>query len=335
MWQYIVRQLLQRLLILFIISFLAFIILGQMDDPAQLLKTMNPLITQTEIDAYIKQQGLDKPIVIRYFYWVKNALLYQDFGISRQYYTPTFELLMQRIPNTIYLQAIILLIIVLISLPLGIFSAVKQYSTFDYIFTFLAFTGAAIPAFWFALMLIILFGVLPSPGYRLPFTGMFSDKVVVKGVEMSYEAAPLYAKFVDRVKHLVLPVLSGSIVSLAGLTRYTRSALLEVIRQDYVRTARAKGLPERKVIFSHALRNAMIPIATILIQSIPGLFAGSIIIEQIFGWPGMGKLTFDAVMNNDYTLAMTSIMFLSFLTVIFTLIADISYAFLDPRITYR
>jgi len=156
MWQYIVRQLLQRLLILFIISFLAFIILGQMDDPVQLLKTMNPMITQTEINEYIKQQGLDKPIVVRYFYWLKNALLHQDFGISRQYYTPTFELLMQRIPNTIYLQAIVLLIIVLISLPLGIFSAVKQYSTFDYIFTFLAFTGAAIPVFWFALMLIII-----------------------------------------------------------------------------------------------------------------------------------------------------------------------------------
>lgn len=335
MWQYIVRQLLQRLLILFIISFLAFIILGQMGDPVQLLKTVNPLITQEEIDDYIKQQGLDKPIVVRYFYWLKNALLYQDFGISRQYYTPTFQLLMERIPNTVYLQTIIFIIIILIALPIGIFSAVKQYSTFDYVFTFLAFVGHSIPYFWFALVLIILFGVLPPPHLRLPFTGMFSDKVIVNGEVMSYEAAPLFAKFVDRVKHLILPVISGSIVSLAGLTRYSRSALLEVIRQDYIRTARAKGLPENKVIFSHALRNAMIPIATILIQSIPGLLAGSLIMEQIFGWPGMGKLTYDAVMNNDYPLAMTSIMFFSFLTVIFTLIADISYAFLDPRITYR
>lgn len=334
MWQYIVKQLLQRLLILFIISFLVFITLGQMGDPVDVLKSTNPLITQAQIDEYKKQQGLDKPIVIRYFYWLNNAL-HGDFGISRQYYTPTFELIMQRIPNTVYLQAIILLIIVLISLPLGIFSAVNQYSTFDYIFTFLAFTGAAIPYFWFALVLIIIFGVLPPPGYRLPFTGMFSDTVVVGGKVVPYQAAPLFIKFVDRIKHLVLPVISGSIVSLSGLTRYTRSALLEVIRQDYVRTARAKGLPERRVIYTHALRNAMIPIATILIQSIPGLLAGSVIMEQIFGWPGMGKLTYDAIMNNDYTLAMTCIMFFSFLTVIFTLIADISYAFLDPRITYR
>jgi len=334
MWQYIVRQLLQRILILFIISFLAFILLGQMDDPVQLLKTINPMITQTEINAYIRQQGLDKPIYLRYFYWLRNAL-HGDFGTSRQYYTPTFKLLMQRIPNTIYLQAIILIIIILVAIPIGIYSAVHQYSKFDYIFTFLAFAGAAIPYFWFALLLIILFGVLPPPGLRLPFTGMMSDTVVVNGSIVPYESAPLFTKFVDRLKHLILPVLSGSIVSLAGLIRYSRSALLEVIRQDYVRTARAKGLPERKVIYIHALRNAMIPIATILIQSIPGLFAGALIMEQIFGWPGMGKLTFDAVMNNDYTLAMTSIMFLSFLTVIFTLIADISYAFLDPRIAYR
>ena len=334
MWQYVVKQIFQRIFILFVISFLAFIILGQMADPVEILKTQNPHITQVEINEYKIRQGLNKPPVIRYFYWLKNVVMHGDFGTSRQYYIPNMRLLFQRIPNSIYLNAIIFLVVLIIALPLGVFSAIKQYSTFDYVFTFLAFTGAAIPGFWFGLLLILAFGVFPKPGYRLPFTGMYSDTINYGGKIFSYASAPGFAQFLDRLKHLILPVMTGSI-HLAGLTRFTRSAFLEVIRQDYIRTARAKGLPENKVIFTHALRNAMIPMATILIQSIPGLFGGSVILEQIFGWPGIGKLTYEALMANDYTLSMAAIIFFSTLTVLFTLIADISYAFLDPRITYR
>jgi peptide/nickel transport system permease protein len=334
MWTYIARQLVQRVFLLFLISFIAFTLLGSMGNPVDMMKSMNPNITQREIDLYKRQQGLDKHITLRYFYWLRDAVQ-GDFGISMQYRRPAAELLFSRIPNTIYMQAIILIFIFSVAIPLGIFSAIHQYSKMDYLLTFMAFTGSAMPTFWFALLMILAFGVLPKPGYRLPFTGMYSDSLVVGGQSMPYDQAPLYARFFNRIRHLILPVFSVSLISLTGLLRYTRSAMLEVIRQDYVRTARAKGLTERKVIYKHALRNAMIPIATIMIQSIPSLFAGSLIIEQIFGWPGVGKLIFDAVMANDFILAMTAIIFLSSLTVLFTLITDISYAFLDPRITYR
>lgn len=334
MWQYIVRQSFQRLVILIIISFLAFLVLTLVGDPVEILKSMNPHITQKQIDVYKKQQGLDKPPLIRYFIWARNVLK-GDFGISRAYKQPVFPLLISRIPNTMYMQAVIMVIIILLSIPLGIFSATHQYSSFDYILTFLAFTGNALPTFWFGLLLILAFGVMPAKEFRLPFTGMYSDSVVVNGSVVPYDVAPWYIKLLDRIKHMILPVMTVSLLSLAGLMRYTRSAMLEVVRQDYVRTARAKGLKEKTVIYVHALRNAIIPIATILIQSIPGLFAGSLIIEQLFGWPGVGKMVYEAVMSNDYPLAMMNIMFLSFLTVVFTLITDISYAFLDPRITYR
>lgn len=334
MWTYIARQLVQRVFLLFLISFIAFTLLGSMGNPVDILKSTNPNITQREIDIYKQRQGLDKHITLRYFYWLRNATK-GDFGISIQYRRPAAQLLFSRIPNTIYMQAIIMLFIFSVAIPLGIFSAIHQYSKMDYVLTFMAFTGSAMPTFWFALLMILAFGVLPKPGYRLPFTGMYSDSLVVGGQSMPYDQAPLYAKFINRIRHLILPVFSVSLISLTGLLRYTRSAMLEVVRQDYVRTARAKGLTEHKVIYKHALRNAMIPIATIMIQSIPSLFAGSLIIEQIFGWPGVGKLIFDAVMANDFILAMTAIIFLSSLTVLFTLITDISYAFLDPRITYR
>jgi len=334
MWQYIVRQSFQRLVILIIISFLAFLVLTLVGDPVEILKSMNPHITQKQIDIYKHQQGLDKPPLIRYFIWARNVLK-GDFGISRAYKQPVFPLLISRIPNTMYMQAVIMVIIILLSIPLGIFSATHQYSSFDYILTFLAFTGNALPTFWFGLLLILAFGVMPAKEFRLPFTGMYSDSVVVNGSVVPYDVAPWYIKLLDRIKHMILPVMTVSLLSLAGLMRYTRSAMLEVVKQDYVRTARAKGLKEKTVIYVHALRNAIIPIATILIQSIPGLFAGSLIIEQLFGWPGVGKMVYEAVMSNDYPLAMMNIMFLSFLTVVFTLITDISYAFLDPRITYR
>lgn len=334
MWTYIARQFLQRVLLLFIISFIAYNLFGSMSNPVDMLISMNPNITQREVDMYKQRMGLDKPVPVRYFYWLRDALK-GDFGRSIQYRRPAVDLLFSRIPNTIYMQAVVLLFIVCTAIPLGIFSAMHQYSKMDYVLTFMVFTGAAMPTFWFALLMILAFGVLPPPGFRLPFTGMYSDTLSVAGRLMPYDQAPLYAKFLNRIRHLILPVLSVSLISLTGLLRYTRSAMLEVVRQDYVRTARAKGLKERKVIYKHALRNAMIPIATILIQSIPGLFAGSLVIEQLFGWPGVGKLVFDAVMASDHNLAMLALIFMSSLTMLFTLITDISYAFLDPRITYR
>jgi len=334
MWQYIVKQLFQRFFILIIISFIAFMFLNTMSDPVEILKSINPNIHQREIDIYLRNQGFNRPPVIRYFYWAKNVLR-GDFGKSRAYKTDVFPLLMRRIPNTLYMSLVIWCIIILVAIPLGIFSATHQYSIFDYTLTFLAFTGNALPTFWFGLLMILWFGVLPPKGYRLPFTGMYSDTVTYNGQIIPYDLAPWFVKLGDRIKHMILPVFTVSLLGLTGLLRYTRSAMLEVIRQDYIRTARAKGLKEKTVIYYHALRNAMIPIATILIQSIPGLFAGALIVEQLYGWPGIGKMVFDAVMTKDYPLAMMDIMFLSFLTVIFTLITDISYAFLDPRISYR
>lgn len=267
-----------------------------------------------------------------------RGVLFGDFGNSWRLNRdrPVTDLLLSRLPNTLQLGGLSILFALILGIPLGIYSAVHQYSRFDYIFTTLAFLGSSMPTFFFGIMMILFFSILPRmnglpylpPGsaeavrdYIIPMFG--NDVVITAG------------STVDRILHLILPVSVLTIISVAGWSRYIRSSMLEVLRQDYVRTARAKGLVERVVIFKHTLRNALIPFATIIVFTLPGIFGGAIITETIFSWPGMGRLYFLALGDYDYPVAMSILFITAVLTVTATLIRDILYTLLDPRIRYK
>lgn len=267
-----------------------------------------------------------------------RGVLFGDFGNSWRLNRdrPVTDLLLSRLPNTLQLGGLSILLALILGIPLGIYSAIYQYSRFDYIFTTLAFLGSSMPTFFFGIMMILFFSILPRlnglpylpPGsaeavrdYIIP---MFGNDVVIKA-----------GSTLDRVLHLILPVSVLTIISVAGWSRYIRSSMLEVLRQDYVRTARAKGLIERVVIFKHTLRNALIPFATIIVFTLPGIFGGAIITETIFSWPGMGRLYFLALGDYDYPVAMSILFITAVLTVTATLIRDILYTLLDPRIRYK
>jgi peptide/nickel transport system permease protein len=241
-------------------------------------------------------------------------------------------------PATVELQVISLSLSLLIGIPLGIYSAVRQYSRFDYIFTTLAFIGSSMPTFFFGLLFILAFSVLPNMwSERWPW--LISLPPGLQNAVRPYEIATwlptIYPNtLADRILHLLMPVLVLTIVNVSAWSRFLRSSMLEVLRQDYVRTARAKGLREAVVINKHALRNALIPFVTIIVLTLPGIFAGAILTETVFAWPGMGRLFNDALQRSDYNVALAFIYFITLLTVISTLLGDILYAVVDPRIRY-
>lgn len=287
-----------------------------------------------ELDADIKPEdiarikanmGLDKPVWMQYLIWVGlmpnnqgefSGLLEGDLGISYIDQTSVTKNILDRLPNTLLLSVTSLVISLGLALPLGVWSAVKQYSTFDNVSTVLSTAGVSIPSFWFGLIAILLFSVELR---WLPSGGMYT-----LGKEKSFS---------DLLKHLIMPASILSILSVAGWNRYIRASMLEVIRQDYVRTARAKGLQERVVIVGHTLRNALIPVATLLGLSLPGLVGGSLITETIFGWPGMGRLAFHAATKRDYPIIMGTLVMSTVLVILGNLLADAAYGFLDPRVT--
>jgi peptide/nickel transport system permease protein len=261
-----------------------------------------------------------------------RGILLGDFGLSWRILRdrPVSDLLLSRLPKTIQLIGLSTVISLLIAVPLGVYSAVRQYSRFDYIFTTLAFMGSAMPVFFFGLLMIILFSLLPKEA-GLPY--------VPSGLSESVRdyTIPLIGQveaggFKDRVLHLILPTAVLTLINISLYSRFVRASMLEVMRQDYVRTARAKGLGERMVIMKHALRNALIPFITIVVFTIPGLFAGAIITESIFAWPGMGRLYLLALGDFDYPVAMAIFFILAVLTVISTLLRDFLYTLADPRI---
>ncbi len=273
---------------------------------------------------------------------IKNSrgILFGDFGKSTvvQPGQPVWDLLMSRLWATVQLQVIALGLALLIGIPLGIYSAVKQYSRFDYTFTTAAFIGSSMPTFFFGLLFILLFSVLPSLGQgRFPW--LLALPSGLQQAVRPYEIASWLpsiqpGSFVDLFLHLVMPVTVLTIINVSFWSRFLRSSMLEVLRQDYVRTARAKGLRERLVINKHALRNALIPFITVLVLTIPGLFAGAILTETVFAWPGMGRLFNDALQRSDYNIALAFIYVTTILTVFATLLGDILYAVVDPRIRY-
>jgi peptide/nickel transport system permease protein len=285
------------------------------------LLTSNPRITAETIKKLERIYGMDKPLLVRYFYWLK-AFAMGQWGYSREYHDSVIFLIRTRMSVTLSLMGLSFLISVAVAIPVGVYSALKQYSFLDYIATGLAFFGLAMPVFWFGLMLMLLFGVklgwLPIGGYSTQ--GM--------------DTANIFMRFLDHLKYLIMPAIVLGLQGMASWTRYTRSSLLEVLRMDYVRTARAKGLPERKVIYKHALRNALIPVITLLMLSIPQLFGGAVLTETVFSMFGVGRLLYTAIITSDTFLSMGTLMVLAILVVVFNFAADLLYAIADPRIRY-
>jgi peptide/nickel transport system permease protein len=266
-----------------------------------------------------KLYGLDKPLHIQYFDWLKRFVKL-DFGKSFVDGRKVIDKIIERIPITLTINILSLMLIFIIALPIGILSATKQYSIFDKLSTIFVFIGFSTPTFWLALLLMILFGVNMG---LLPISG-------IQSIDTSEMAT--FDRLWDWIKHLILPVGISAFGGIAGLSRYSRSSMLEVIRQDYIRTAKAKGLQEKKVIFRHAFRNALMPIVTILGLSVPGLIGGGVIFETIFAIPGMGQLFYSSTMSRDYPTIMGILVIGAILTLFGNLIADISYAFVDPRV---
>ena len=321
MFRYILKRLLLMVPLLVGITIVCFAVIHLAPgSPTDLQTDLNPRVSAEAKARLQSMYDLDKPIYKQYLLWV-GRLATLDLGQSFSTdHRPVIDKIAERIPITIIINVLSMILIILIAIPIGVLSAVRQNSLFDKITAVIVFIGFAVPTFWLALLLMILFGV--DLGW-LPISGIRS---------LNYEYLPPFAAFVDLLKHLILPVLLSAFGGLAGLSRYMRSNMLEVIRQDYITTARAKGLSERVVIYKHALRNALLPVITILGLSIPGLIGGSVIFETIFAIPGMGQLFYMSVMSRDYPVVMGILFIGAVLTLIGNLVADISYAVADPRI---
>ncbi|MFN7253310.1 MAG: ABC transporter permease [Anaerobacillus sp.] len=315
MTTYIIRRLIMMIPILFGISVISFAIMyAAPGKPA--IMNLDPDISVEDRERQMAKLGLNDPPHVQYINWMGNVLK-GDFGTSFTKKQPVKDMILDRLPNTLILMLFSTILAVIIAIPFGVLSATKQYSKLDYGVTVTSFLGLATPNFWLGLMLIMLFSV------QLGWTPV--GGVSTLGADFS---------LLDRLHHLILPAIVLATADMAGLTRYTRSSMLEVINQDYIRTARSKGFRERKVIYKHGLRNGLIPIITIFGLMLPTFIGGSVIVETLFSWPGIGKLFIDATFERDYPVIMAITMFGAVLTVLGNLIADILYAVLDPRIEY-
>ena len=322
MTQYIIRRILQALPLLIVISFTVFILMNLIPGGPLAAYENNPNITPEDLARLKTELGLDAPIHVRYWKWF-TAVVTGDWGISQVTRRPALSEIADKLPNTLYLSLVAFFLALSISIPIGIISATRQYSLFDHLMTTVAFIGQAMPVFWFGLVLIIVFNATlkhPEGGPLLPGGGMFTI-----GAPFSIE---------DRLTHLILPAGVLTFFSLGTHIRYMRAGMLDVLHQDYIRTAYAKGLKERAVLMKHALKNSVLPLVTIIGLEIPGLFAGALITETIFSWPGMGRLFFTSIERGDYAVMMGVLMMSATLIVTFGLITDIVYAFLDPRIRF-
>jgi peptide/nickel transport system permease protein len=282
--------------------------------------TMDPKISPKIIEQMMKNYDLDKPVYQQYFLWIKKLFTGKLFSFKDG--RPVLDKIWERIGNTLLLNLVATVIIFCLAIPLGVFSARKQYSMMDRLTTFGVFLGLSIPGFWLAYLVIL--GTVEFFGY--PVLGMRS--FVTEG----FGTAEIV---LDRIWHLLLPALIMAIHGMAGLSRYTRSSMLEVIRQDYIRTAKAKGVPEETVYYRHGLRNALLPIITLFGFLIPGLIGGSIIMESVFAWPGIGRLAYQAVLARDYPVVMTINTITAVLVLLGNFIADLLYGVVDPRIRYQ
>ena len=340
MTRYIIRRFLQAIPLLFLISLILFLLTKNIGDPLATLGGRKPT-RAADRERLTRQMGLDKPDLVQYVYWLigndwtkvdldgdgvgetpgtRKGVIRGDFGVSTVNRRPALDLIAERLPNTLLLMIPAEVLIVSLSLVIGIYSSLRQYSFIDNLITSLSFVGYSMPVFWLALMLMYIFAVnfkawgLPY----LPTVGMFE---------------PETGKTVGQViQHMILPLATLTIISVAGYSRFVRATMLEVINKDYIRTATAKGLPRPMVIYGHALKNAALPLVTIVGLDLPLLLAGAVVTETIFAWPGMGRLFIDHTDRADIAVVMGILMMISVAVVVFQIITDIIYAYLDPRI---
>lgn len=312
MVRYMVRRLLQSVVLLFIVSIVTFLLIHSAPGGPQLLA--NPDLTREEVETMTENLGLNDPLPVQYIKWLRNVLS-GDLGTSYNTVEPVSKLLRDRLPNTLLLTGLALAISVVIAIPLGVISATRRNSMIDRIIAGFSFLGISVPVFWLAIMLIILFAVRWE---LLPAGGMYT-----LGGDRNLP---------DLMKHMLLPLTVVVTANLAALVRYTRSGMITVLNEDYIRTARAKGLASRTVIFGHALRNALIPVITVVAVSIPRAVSGAAITETVFSWPGMGRLAVNAANTRDYPVVLGATVIIAVVVVLSNLLADILYAVVDPRI---
>jgi peptide/nickel transport system permease protein len=316
MTRFILRRLVQAALVLAIMSFIIYALIGLMPgDPIDLMIASDPHLSAADAVRLKALYGLDRPLFERYLAWAQAALA-GDFGYSRLYVKPALAVLAPRLGNTAVLMGASFALTLAIALPLGIAAARRPGSAFDAVVNLLGFAGISVPSFWLALMLILVFavalGLLPAGGIATIGDG----------------------SILDRLRHLALPVATLTLASVGGHMRYMRGAMIETLQQDYIRTARAKGAGELGVLLHHALRNALIPVITVVALSFGSLFSGALVTETMFAYPGMGKLIYDSVLGNDFNLALAGLLLATLTTLLANLAADIAYAAADPRITY-
>jgi len=345
MTTFIIRRLIQTIALLLILSILLFALVN-LAPGGPLSAYGGRRIRPEKIDILKRQFGLDKPLYLQYIYWLagndwtqvdsdgngipdepgtRKGILRGDFGFSYRTREPVLKEIGLRLPNTITLMGFTMLTSLLIAIPLGIYSALKQYSFFDLIATTFSFAGQAIPEFWLGLLLIIIFyATLKNPWTGEPLLPAGGTSSLNSGFSLS-----------DRISHLVLPVLTGTLGWIAWYSRFLRSSFLEILPLNYLRSARARGLSEYRVIFRHALSNALIPIVTLIALDLPYIFTGAVLIETIFAWPGMGRLYYQAAVERDYPLLLAVLIIGAAFIILCNLIADILYAYLDPRVRYE
>lgn len=316
------------LLSLLVISVLSFALMELAPGSPTARFAENPKISKADRERIAIRFGLDKPVHIRYVIWLKN-MAQGDLGHSYMTGRPVLTEILERLPATLKLMSFSFLISVAIAIPLGIYSATHRYSFIDNFVTLGSFFGLSMPSFWFGLLLIYVFslwlGVLPAGGQVTPWFDPSSYSPLVRPFAIAWEYG----------RYLIMPALVLSLSNMASWSRYMRSSMLDVINQNYIRTARAKGVPERAVIYKHALRNALTPIITIVGLDLPSFFAGAIITERIFAWPGMGRLFIESLGNRDYQVLMGITMITAVLVLLGNLLADILYALIDPRVKYE
>jgi peptide/nickel transport system permease protein len=321
MGRFVLGRLIQMVPLVLGITILTFAIINLVPGSPVADLEFNPRVRQADRDRITENLGLNEPMHVRYFIWLGNVLQ-GDLGLSLKNFVPVRDLILDVLPNTLLLTVSSTLFALVISIPLGVYSAVKRNSIFDQAVTVGSMAAFAMPSFWLAFLLLLLFAVkfrewgLPP----LPTGGAYD----LRGG----------GDLVDRLQHLILPTVSLGLVQLAGWTRYIRGSMLEVIRLDYIRTAEAKGLKNRVVLYRHAFRNAILPLVTLVGLSLPDLFGGAFIVESVFAWNGMGRLAIDAARDSDYTVVMGVTLMFAVLTLVGNLVADVTYAIVDPRIKY-
>jgi peptide/nickel transport system permease protein len=320
MTRYLASRAVEVIVTLVLMSFVVYLLIGLMPgDPIDLMIAGDPNMTSADAARLRAAYGLDRPLLARYFAWAGEAIQ-GNFGYSRSYGQPVLAVLWPRLLNTLALAGTAFVIATAIALPLGIWAASRPRSIADYLINLVCFAGISAPPFWVALLLITLFAV--GLGW-LPAGGMADIR----------PGTPWTTALADQARHLVLPVITLTLVQLGAYTRFMRGAMIEALRQDYIRTARAKGAPEGQVLWGHAFANALAPVLTILALSFGGLLSGALITETMFAWPGMGKAIYQAILDNDYNLALVGLLIATLATLAGNLLADLAYVWVDPRVS--